>query len=510
MSIPHARHVDSAAPDRSRQGSPPGAADSSWTAHYGEKHRWRRIAEFPAGIAGPKRVRIYQRTAHYILQWWDSAAGGNLSARVDGDLVAAIVRAREIEARLEQYRASGEGRRRVKHQELVERFITDLDHRADAGEIDPRTAKRYGSALAHYVDFVEQPQVSAAFPSATQVNRDFVLQFAAYLESLRISPNGHPHAELRKMSSGRYVEDVARSMFAWAADPDRGGLLGTGFRNPFGGRRQSRQSNPEFLFGEPDITMEMAAEFLLACDGYQLPLFATLMFYGLRAAEPCYIFREHLVDGWLHVASIPELDHFTKGRRDKRFALITPLAQLLSVGTAGWERGLLFLRRSVVEGREQPSLLHEPLEHLVTAFELCCQKSSPVSAAKRRACRDEILNQAGGLKYDHLEGEFHRVIRQLNWPAEATLKDFRHLFSTLLQNAGMPEYYRRYLMGHSPGRAAIGAYTHLNDLQAHYQGAVDRGFQPLVEAAVQRADQLGLASNRIAATGSRGRIRSTG
>ncbi|MBI3860968.1 MAG: hypothetical protein HY290_03650 [Planctomycetia bacterium] len=467
------------------------AAPRSWAERYGEKHRWRRVADFPTGIAGPKRVRIYQRRDHYILQWWDRTAGRNLSARVDGDLVAAISRAREIEERLEQFRQSGEGPRRVRHGELVERFTQDLSRRADAGEIDPRTVRRYASALDHYVTFVEQPHVSAAYRSATQVDRDFALQFGAYLKNLRISPNGHAGAERRPMMAGRYVENVVRSMFSWGADPDRGRLFGSGFRNPFGGRRQSREPARDFLFGEPDVTTAMAAEFLLACDRFQLPLFATLMFCGLRAAEPCSIFQEHVDDAWLHVLCIAELDLFTKGRRDKRFPVIGPLARLLAPHPGGGEQGLLFMRRAVVEGTEKPPLLHAPLHRVVAAFDARVQAGKSASAGTRRAIRDQILHDAGALKYDNIEHEFQRLARHLNWPAVATLKDFRHLFSTLMQNAGMPEFYRRYLMGHSPSRAAISAYSHLNDLQAHYRRAVDHVFQPLVEAVSRRTDELG-------------------
>ena len=44
----------------------------SWSERYGERHRLVRVAEFPAGIVGPKQVRVYARRDHYVLQWWDS------------------------------------------------------------------------------------------------------------------------------------------------------------------------------------------------------------------------------------------------------------------------------------------------------------------------------------------------------------------------------------------------------------------------------------------------------
>ena len=71
--------------------------------------------------------------------------------------------------------------------------------------------------------------------------------------------------------------------------------------------------------------------------------------------------------------------------------------------------------------------------------------------------------------------------RRLQWPSTATIKDFRHLFATCLENAGMPEHYRKYLMGQSPGRAAIVTYTHLNEIRQRYEEAVLRQIQPLVD-----------------------------
>ena len=81
----------------------------------------------------------------------------------------------------------------------------------------------------------------------------------------------------------------------------------------------------------------------------------------------------------------------------------------------------------------------------------------------------------------------------MGWPAAATPKDFRHLFCTALENAGMPESYRRYLMGHAPGRSALVAYTHLTKLRDAYEDAVRREMMPLVEALRGRARTLGLA-----------------
>ena len=90
------------------------------------------------------------------------------------------------------------------------------------------------------------------------------------------------------------------------------------------------------------------------------------------------------------------------------------------------------------------------------------------------------------MSYHNIDDEFQRVRRRLGWPQAATLKDFRHLFSTCLENAGMPQYYRRYLMGQSPGRDAIVTYTHLNELRQRYVEAIERTMRPMIDAIAHR------------------------
>ncbi len=479
--------MEALATDRRAESCTP---SSEWCSRYGDRHRLTRIKDFPPSITPPKRVRINSRRDHFVLQWWDPTAKRNLCARVNGDLVAAISRAREIESRLENFRSSGIGHQKLRHQELVPAFIADLRQRADAGEIDSRTVVRYESALTHYSAFVEQRVIEATFPAATLVNREFALKFSAFLAERRISPNGHPNTTTRKMASTRYVEDVARAMFAWASDPERGHLLPSDFRNPFLGHRRQTMSAARDPFGEPDVTIGMAVKALSVCDSFQLPLFSLLICYGLRAAEPCFLFREFLVDDWLRVPCLPEIHYVPKGRRDKRLPIIEPIANLLK--SADPQTGLLFVRREVLDGIVRPPFWKASLRDLKDEFDLRCRKHGSASSADRLRIRDGLLRDAGGLQYDQIEHEFHRLTTPLNWPASATLKDFRHLFSTQMQNGGLPEYYRRYLMGHSPGRAAIVSYTHLNELREHFESAAEKKLKPIIAAIQQRQLELAL------------------
>ena len=132
------------------------------------------------------------------------------------------------------------------------------------------------------------------------MNREFALGFAAFLSNREVSPNGSENAAKRRMAGQRFVWDVVRTMYLWAADQDRGNLLSEGFRNPFLRHAGARKA-PADPFGEPDVTVDMAVALLEGCDDYQLRLFSLLAFYGLRAAEPAFLFGEYIADGWLRV-----------------------------------------------------------------------------------------------------------------------------------------------------------------------------------------------------------------
>lgn len=260
----------------SRVRQPDALSASPWVQRYGRKHHLHRISTWPEGIVPLVRVRLYWRAGHFVLQWWDPAIRRNLSDRVDGDIIAAIARARQIDQRLIDFKAGGHGGRRIQHRELVERFLGDLQVRVDAGQLQPSSLARYRSALAHYLAFVDQRLIADRWPLAGGVDRPFALAFAAFLADRHVAPNGTEKAVKHRMKATSFILDAARAMFSFAADPDRGRLLPEGFRNPF--LRPSVQcrrcGDP---FGEPDITTAMAEQFLRACDDYRLRIFSLLI-----------------------------------------------------------------------------------------------------------------------------------------------------------------------------------------------------------------------------------------
>ncbi len=470
----------------------------TWSQRYGVVHRLQRVDQQSVGFPLPKRVRIYRRRNHFVMQWWDPTAKQNLNQRVEGDIVTAVAKAREIDDKLSVVRHSGVAPR-IGLLELINLYLADLELRANGGEIAPATCQRLRSALAHLEHFIDQPLVAKSFPWAHSVDRSFRLAFSSFLQSHRVAPNGHPHATYRLLRDPDFVLDACRSLFAWASDPERGNLLPNAFSNPFQNRGGSTTSVREALVGNPDITIAMAVDLLQACDVFQLPLFGTLALYGLRPSEITYVFREHVDDEWLKVSCIPDLGYFTKGRRNKQFPIVPALQSLWSVVPG--KTGLLFTRRDWQAPGAGDDVC---LASLKREFDQRCRIYAQPTAAAKQVLRDQLVLDAGSLNYDRIEHEFARLARSLGWPRAATLKDLRHLFSTCLENAGVPEFYRRYLMGHSPGRAPIVSYTHLDAISKHFQRALDSELAPCVRAIEQRGIELQSAAPLSAAPTSRG------
>jgi hypothetical protein len=270
-----------------------------------------------------------------------------------------------------------------------------LRRQADAGDIDPATVRRYDAALRHYLAFCGQPVISRVYPHATGVNRDFRLHLAAFLAQRQVTPNGRSGAEGRPMKGQGFILDTVRALYEWAADPERGNLLPEGFRNPFLRPSQARSLLKGDPLAEPDITLAMAIDLVAACDRFQLRLFGPMLLFGLRAAEPCYLFGEYLDGNWLRVPNNVDLQYWTKGRRDKRFPLIDDLRPLWDELPRGRLHGLLYERRGLLEGREQAPLRDASLAEVVTEYRRRCVARGSSNAVDRQRLRDAVLREGG-------------------------------------------------------------------------------------------------------------------
>jgi integrase len=452
-----------------------GTARQNWSSRYGERHKLERITDFPRGVRPPKKVRLYSRTEHFVLQWWDPGQRRTLSDRVDGDFLAALTRVRQIEEQLENRGRVSTGQRRLSYSELIDGYMEHLRRRADAGEIDLRTVARYQTALEYFNKFTAQPDTNAAYPHPGRTDREFVLRFQGFLQQQLVSRGNRT----RPLEGHEFILATARSAFTWASDPDQGNLLADSFRNPFTGRNWTIRRPAVDLTRELPITVPMAADFLGACDDYQVRLFTPLILFGLRAAEIGWVFNEDVTPDWFIVRCHAELDYLTKGQRDKKFPLLPKIRTFLLPSS----KSGLWVRRRSCSADSSPLLSRS---ELIAEYQRRLSRHVSLNAKIRRNVRTQLLREEGALEYDHIHGEFQNVAKQLNWPASATLKGFRHLFATSLENNGCPVSYRQYFMGQSQGRSAIVRYTHLDELSRHFSDLVVNRYAPIIAALKSR------------------------
>jgi integrase len=253
-------------------------------------------------------------------------------------------------------------------------------------------------------------------------------------------------------------------------------LLPEDLKDPFGYALSVRHEAVGNYFGEPAITIEMAADFLRACDQYQFTIFIMYVFFGLRAAEPVMLFNDDLDDQWLTVACCPELHYRTKGRRTKKLPLFDATLNVLPRRTTG----LLVLRRSVWSKQERPPLLQASRADLIVEFRQRITALGATSAEERLQVRDQVLHDAGATSYDQIRHEFCSIHEQLAWSQAATIKSFRACFATSLANAGVPDPVRQYLMGHALRGIPLERYTHVSKIRHWYQSVLDREWQALL------------------------------
>ena len=231
----------------------------------------------------------------------------------------------------------------------------------------------------------------------------------------------------------------------------------------------------------------MAIDLVRACD-VSTRLFVPLIFFGLRAASHRRVRPQP--DRLLAIRTLCRKPDFDQGPKRQAISALDELASFWELFRGGKNQGLLLKRRTVANGRDKAPLCGVDLAGLISEYRLRCDRAKVTTAADRVCFRDAVLREAGGLDYDHMQGEFAKLTKKLGWHVSATLKDLRHLFATMINNAGMPEGYRRYLMGHSPGKAAILAYTHLDQLRRHYSAAVRQEWAALITAVNERVDNL--------------------
>jgi integrase len=331
------------------------------------------------------------------------------------------------------------------------------------------TVRRYAAATAHLERFAGLRRRTIL---AQDVRAD---EFAAYLRSVEVAPNGHPSADRRKPRANgvRFILETCRALYTFAA---RRRHLPPYAGNPFAvlplDRLKVTDSKPIFVF---DAATELA--FLRACDPWAFGVHFTLAKTGLRPGELGHLLVEELdlAGGWLLVRNKADVGWRVKTGAERAVPLVAEVVTVLKQTIGGRMAGPVFLRprfRSteppLAGGRE--ALARVLVERMAAA-------TPPVSRAETANLARTVWRDAGATKADTVRMSFIRIATLIGLHGATCPKSWRHTYATLLQDANVDPLVRQRVLGDSPATGtALGmtsAYTHTcpETLRAQVEGA---------------------------------------
>ncbi len=385
--------------------------------------------------------------------------------RIGPDREEAEQHAAQINAQLTSHAPVALSFQSIAITDLQERW---LEHHEHVARSSVQTIRRYRAATEHLVRFINSHRV----PTSTgKFGVEHTEQFAKYLRSVRVSPNGHPHTAKRPLldKGVQYILECCRSLFAYAIKCRH---LPPYVENPFSSLRLPRSTSET---ARPIVLLTPPQEraFLESCDDWQFPVFLTLMFTGLRPGELTHLLLPDDIDweaGLLRIANKPALGWQVKTRNAREIPLVAPLVDVLRWCVGNRTTGPVFQRRRFFTGVRplldgvDPHALEQEIIRRTGLIEI--ERSTSLSRAERlRICR-QVWRDAGMVKTERVRIEFIRVCRCIGLTEMTCPKMLRHLFATCLQDANVDPLVRNELMGHvaaghsGGGLAMTAVYTH--------------------------------------------------
>lgn len=330
------------------------------------------------------------------------------------------------------------------------------------------TINRYRAATDHLLRFLTQRPIRYA----SHFQASHAEEFAFYLRTLQVSPNGHAHTAKRPlMDKGLcFVLECCRTLFNFAAKRRH---LSPYAENPFSILELERipieRTRPITLF-----TVEQEQAFFEACDSWQLPLFLTLMMTGLRPGELTHLLLPDDLDlnvGLVRVRNKPSLGWQVKTRNEREIPVLPVLVNVLRFHLGVRQTGPVFIRRGWP--KEQKGTRCQGLAHLEKelAKKIADQEAAtgqPLSRQEKLRAARSIWWTMGAVKEDRVRIEFMRLTAKIGVSQSTAPKSLRHMFATALQEGRVDPLIRNELMGHvavgersaGHGLAMTAVYTH--------------------------------------------------
>lgn len=380
---------------------------------------------------------------------------------------------------------------RLELRDLINRFLDEK--RKLRGK---QTAGDYHARLMPALEFLESPANRKRWPYATDLDRTFALELRAWLYHRRVARNGHPAAELRRLSANQVhnVLSCTSTLINWARRPEVN-LLPLYIVNPFNhdliGPRLQRDP-----LAPPKVPMALRIAMVGVMDAWQLAALALPFvipdrpedFTGLMISEVTFNPRE-LIFGTRMGG-----DDFNKCGFSFRLAWPAEIEPILRWWMRSRIAGPLLLRRTIIEGRRQALAHAQSLADVNDLYETKLARAKPGTVQAphdRKALFRQVLRDIGGASNDELAREFKSVLASVRLGESVRFYDLRGSALTDFKDAGVDSIFRKYVTAHSLGREILGAYES-QTVERHMEPYFEY-IRPLLTAIHQRAVHLGIA-----------------
>ncbi|MBI3860964.1 MAG: tyrosine-type recombinase/integrase [Planctomycetia bacterium] len=344
-----------------------------------------------------------------------------------------------------------------------------LDHHEQILRSSIQTVNRYRTATEHLIRFFNDGRGTLSTAHFQTMHAE---AFVRYLRGIKVAPNGHRNSKKRPLLDKgiQYILEACRTMFSYALKRRH---MPPYSDNPFAALQLEKMPidhcRPVVL-----LTPDQEREFLEACDEWQFPIFATLLFTGMRPGELTHLLLPDDLDlerRLIFIRNKPRLGWKVKTRNERAIPLVEPLVDLLRITLAGRSTGPVFLRRRfsldhlpLLTGKVARSLEAEIERRIEEAGP---NANQPLSRTAMAAISRGVWRDAGAIKTDRLRSEFMSLTADIGLPELTCAKLLRHQFATCLQDANVDPLIRNELMGHSAagtqsgiGLGMTGVYTH--------------------------------------------------
>lgn len=449
-----------------------------------------------------KQIHIFRREERYI-------ARGRIDGRTFGETLgsnaeAAQVRLFAILAELNNgfFRPPSHPSRKqkkrlatvkVSFQELIEAYIQDVKRRKGK-----RTAARYRNWLNHLLAFTQRPDVARRYPYVINLDRDFVLDFIAFLNQRTVPRNGREGGKLIPMSKKgiREILDRLKAALVFAKKSEVN-LLPVDFAIPV-----SKDVLPTIAPKDPlkgaGLTVEARIQLVGCMDAWQLTHVAPSLVLPCRPEEMAGVLIEEI--DWENAAirfgeRFDGCD-FTKGRQSWTLP-VPPEVLTLLCNAAGFRcSGPVFQPRRFYESRATPKIELVVPGHLEEEVRKALQESRPSTPQDAKAIVRKTLRQCGGVSTDELREGFRHVCQATGLGDKISFYKCREAVTSDYETINMLILQRRYVTGHS-GSDILNNYTSFGWDQLRGELAKHWTYiRQLLDAISARAQELGVECTR--------------